>query len=230
MKVLAPPDEDPDPFYRDFAGADLNAWIYDMFSPEKPYTDRDAFPGGEGVNRRIGFSELPEEGKDYLEKQEKLSLLNFVNPAIFLINRINIGQDFSFLFFTQYSPTHFGNDIAVFLPFRVKSLNHLLAIHSYNNFEKGFLGLQYGLYDLKPFPNKKYSMGGTLNVWLQPENQGFFDQKGKAGGALELEAGYKLGRGFGVSLNALYKTSGWMIGNPYLDDKFNFRAGVSWSI
>ena len=37
-KVLAPPHEDVNPVNRDFAGADLTAWIYDMFSPEMPYT------------------------------------------------------------------------------------------------------------------------------------------------------------------------------------------------
>lgn len=30
VKVLALPDEDPDPYFRDYAGADLTAWIYDL--------------------------------------------------------------------------------------------------------------------------------------------------------------------------------------------------------
>ena len=121
VKVLAPPHEDANPFYRDFAGADLTAWIYDMFSPETPYTDRDLFPDGEGVNRRIGFSDLTREGQDYLKKQKQLTLFNFVNPAIFLINRIKVTRDFSFLAFMQYSPVHFGNDIALYIPFQIKS-------------------------------------------------------------------------------------------------------------
>lgn len=192
VKILAPPNEDVNPYLRDYAGADLNTWIYDMFSPETPYTDRDPFPEGEGVNRRIGFSDLTEEGKEYLEKQKKLALLNFINPAIFLINRINISPDFGFQFFLQYSPTHFGNDIAVYLPFRVKSYNQMLAIHSYNNHEKGFYGLQYGIYKLKPFENKNIELGGTLSVWTQPEKQSFYDEKGKFGGSLEIESGYKM--------------------------------------
>ena len=147
-----------------------------------------------------------------------------------MINRINIGNDFSFLFFTQCSPTHFGNDIAVFVPFRIKSFNQLLAIHSYNNNEKGFMGLQYGIYGFSPFKDKKFDLGGTVNVWSQPENQGFYDDEGKLGGALEIEAGYKIAKGFAASLTAQYKTEGWMIGNPYLDDKFSFRAGVKYSL
>lgn len=62
VKVLAPPHENTNPAERDYAGADLNAWIHDMFNPGLPYTERDPFPGGEGVNRRIGFSDLSSEG------------------------------------------------------------------------------------------------------------------------------------------------------------------------
>ena len=226
VKVIAPSHEDANPVNRDFAGADLTAWIYDMFSPEAPYTDRDMFPDGEGVNRRIGFSDLTTEGQDYLKKQKQLSLLNFANPAIFLINRINVNQDFSFIAFLQYSPVHFGNDVAVYIPFQVKSLNHLIAIHNYNNRDKKFPGFQYGIYQIAPFHNKRLEMGGTFSFWVQPLNQGFFDQSGKVGGAIEMISDLDIGGGFSVNLTAGYKTAGWMLGNPYIDSKANLRVGV----
>lgn len=228
VKILAPPHEDANPVNRDFAGADLTAWIYDMFSPETPYTDRDMFPDGEGVNRRIGFSDLTTEGRNYLNKQKQLSLLNFVNPAIFLVNRINVSPDFNFLAFMQYSPVHFGNDIALYIPFQVRSLNQLIVFHNYNNKDKKFPGFQYGIYNISPFQNERMEIGGTLSLWVQPINQGFFDQSGKFGGAIELMSGYDIGRGFLVNLTAGYKTAGWMIGNPYLDQKANFRVGIKY--
>ncbi len=227
-KVLAPPHEDVNPVNRDFAGADLTAWIYDMFSPEAPYTDRDLFPDGEGVNRRIGFSDLTTEGQDYLKKQKQLSLLNFINPAIFLLNRIKINQDFSFLAFIQYNPVHFGNDIGLFIPFQVKSINQLIAIHSYSNKDKKFPGFQYGIYNISPFLNKKMEIGGTLSLWSQPVHQGFFDQSGRFGGAIEMISDYDIGRGLSVNLTAGYKTVGWMIGNPYIDQKAGFRVGIKY--
>lgn len=228
VKVLAPPHEDANPFNRDFAGADLTAWIYDMFSPDAPYTDRDLFPGGEGVNRRIGFSDLTMEGRDYLKKQKQLSLLNFANPAIFLINRIKITPDFSFLAFLQYSPAHFGNDIALYVPFKLKALNQLVVIHNYNNWNKKFAGFQYGIYNISPFVNKRMEMGGTMSVWVQPADQGFFDDSGKFGGALEISSDYNIGRGFSVNMTAGYKTAGWMIGNPYIDQNARFRLGIKY--
>jgi len=230
VKIIAPRHEDVNPFYRDFAGADLTAWIYDMFSPETPYTDRDLFPDGEGVNRRIGFSDLPSEGQDYLLKQKKLSLLNYVNPAIFLINRIKVSPDFEFIAFLQYNPVHFGNDIALYFPYKLKSINQLIVIHRYSNRDKKFPGLQYGIYNVAPFLNKKLELGGTLSLWSQPENQGFFDQSGELGGALEMMSDYHIGKNLLVNITAGYKTGGWEIGNPYIDPKAKFRVGIKYSL
>ena len=140
VKVLAPPDESSDPAERDYAGNDLTAWIYDMFSPDEPYTDRDPFPGGNGVNRRIGNSDLSPEGRDYLHVQRNLSLLNFLNPAIFFFNRFRINDQFSFNLFTQYAPTHYGHDIAVFLPVKYKRFDLLLNVHTYSNYSKTGIG------------------------------------------------------------------------------------------
>lgn len=230
VKVIAPEYEDSNPYYRDYAGADLTAWVYDMFSPDALYTDRDPFPDGEGVNRRIGFSDLTPEGQDYLVKQKNLSLLNFVNPAIFLVNRIKINSDFSFQVFLQYSPTNFGNDIAVFLPFKTAKLNQLFAFHTYSNYQNNFFGIQYGLVDVKPFSNKKIALGGNVNLWNQPENQSFYDNSGKFGGSFELQADYELGKGFSANIAGGYKTAGWEIGNAYLENKGNFRVGLKYNL
>ena len=186
------------------------------------------FPDGEGVNRRIGFSDLTAEGQDYLKKQKQLSLLNFANPAIFLINRIKVNPDFNIMAFVQYSPVHFGNDIALYIPFQVKSMNQLIAIHNYNNSDKWFPGLQYGIYNITPFHNKRMELGGMLNFWMQPDDQGFFDQSGKPGGAIEVMSDYYIGKGFSVNITAGYKTEGWMIGNPYIDPKGKFRVGLKY--
>ncbi|MBL7932842.1 MAG: hypothetical protein JNL60_13115, partial [Bacteroidia bacterium] len=149
VKVLAPPHENKNPIERDYAGADLTAWVYDMFNPSLPYNSRDSFPGGYGVNRRIGFSDLSSEEQLYLKNQKKLSLLNFINPAIFFINSIKLNNNFSFNLFTQYAPTHFGNDIAVFVPMKYKKLNLLLNLHNYANKTVSGFGIGTGLYNYK---------------------------------------------------------------------------------
>ncbi len=133
VKKLAPPHEHADPAQRDYAGADLTAWMYDMGQPLKPFSSRDSFPGGEGVNRRLGFLDLDKESQDFLVRQKRLSLINFLNPGIFFVNRVNFGKNFSMSLFAQYAPTHFGNSVAVFAPFRIKSYGLLIKAYQYNN-------------------------------------------------------------------------------------------------
>lgn len=226
VKVIAPKYEDADPVNRDFAGADLTSWIYDMFAPDSPYENRDAFPDGKGVNRRVGVSDLSSDGRSYLERQKKLSMLNFLNPAIFLVPEIRINSEFSFLAFAQYSPTHFGNDIALILPFTKGSTRQMIAFHTYSNASKTFPGIRYQLFDLSPLKNKNLTFGTTVNVWNQPANQSFWDTSGKLGGYFEIALDYDITHNITANITGGYKSEGWMMGVPYLNAQGNWRAGV----
>jgi hypothetical protein len=223
---IASRNEDSDPRQRDFAGADLTAWIYDMFRPEEPFTDRASFPGGNGVNRRIGFSDLPEEGRSYLLKQRKLSLLNFLNPAIFLVNDISLGTKFSFNALVQYAPTHFGNSISLLVPFRVgKNLKLLAGFHRFSNYQHAFPGLEFEINDLKLSSSANVYISAGVNAWQQPENQGFFDSKAKTGGSVKIKVETKILNRVRFFLSGSLKTSGWEPGIPYLDKKGIFNTG-----
>jgi hypothetical protein len=226
VKVLAPPNESKNPMERDYAGADLTAWVFDMFNPSVPFSSRDPFPGGEGVNRRIGFSDLSPEAQSYLEKQRNLSLLNFLNPAIFFINRIKVNSVFSFNFFTQYSPTHFGNDVAVFLPIQYKKYDLLINAHNYNNKTSSGWGIGLGLYNLKL--NEKIESDFTLNMWNQPES--FFDNKMIFGGLVNVNTKYYFRKNFAGFVSFVGKTQGWAIGNPYLENNISVQLGLNYNI
>jgi hypothetical protein len=226
VKVIAPENESRNPLERDFAGADLTAWVYDMFNPELPFTSRDAFPGGEGVNRRVGFSDLSDEARDYLEKQRNLSLLNFVNPAIFFINRINLGNDFSFNIFTQYAPTHFGNDVALYLPFKYKRNDFLVNFHRYANFDKAGLGLGLGVYNLNLTPDLQSDV--EVNLWNQPES--FRSSEKVTGGFLNFETRYSFNDKFAAFVAVSGKTKGWIIGEPDLESSYSLQAGINFHL
>lgn len=221
VKIWVSPHESPVASERDFAGADLTAWAYDLFNPKAAYTERDKFPDGEGVNRRIGFSELPAEAKDYLIKQKKLSLLNFVNPGIFFVNRIRINPRFAFNFFAQYAPTHFGNAIALFVPVQLKKRDLLLGVHRYSNLKNNYFGAELGI--LNHPVGKKVQADLILHAWDQPEN--LLENEYATGGAVDLKTSFAWSEslsGF-VSINA--KTKGWLIGNPYLKSNISVQAG-----
>lgn len=226
VKVWGAKSEHPDPKERDFAGADLTAWAYDMFSPGKPYTDRDKFPNGEGVNRRIGYSDLSVEAQDYLLKQKKLSLLNFVNPAIFFINRIPIGKHASFNFFMQYAPTHFGNDISLTLPVQYCSIDFLLGVHKFSNFKSEGYGLDLGLYNRKLANRLETDL--VIRIWDQPKS--FYNDGKETGGALQLDARYHITRNIALALAFNGKTKGWQMGSPYLKSNLSSSLGLSYAL
>lgn len=223
VKVIAPQFEDPDPYYRDYAGADLTAWVYDMFSPEQAWDERDAFPVGDGVNRRVAFSELSTEGQDYLLKQKKLALLNFINPAIFLINRIRIGEHFSFLPFIVYTPTHFGNSISLELPFMTGERAQYLALNRYANSVLHSWGIDYSIYNLVPLDKLSFDLSASL--WNQPGEQGFYDTELKTGGQAVITVTYMLNTKIALSLDLSFKGKGWVPGNPYLSELASARMG-----
>lgn len=225
-KVLSPKHENKNPIERDYAGADLTAWAYDMFNPSASFDSRDSFPGGEGVNRRIGFSDLSTEAEAYLKEQKKLSLLNFVNPAIFFINRIKIGNDFSFNFFAQYAPTHFGNDVALYIPIKCKKYDFLFNVHNYSGKKYTGYGIGLGIYNFDLY--KRIEFDFSFNIWDQPKS--FFDIKGKPGGAASLTIKYALFKNFVVYSSLVTKTKGWMIGSPYLENNHTSQIGIKYQI
>jgi hypothetical protein len=226
VKIIAPPHESPNPSERDYAGADLTSWVYDMFNPDLPFTSRDNFPDGEGVNRRVGFSDLSADAQDYLIRQKKLSLLNFVNPAIFFINRINIGNGVSFNVFTRYMPTHFGNDIALYLPVKIREYDLLLNLHQYNAGDIRGYGAGLGVFNYKISKLLAYDL--VLNFWNQPEN--FRTGEKITGGSLGIKPKIRLSQGMTAWLCLTGKTAGWEAGTPFLDENLSGQAGLSWNL
>ncbi|MFD2247521.1 hypothetical protein [Pontibacter ruber] len=230
VKQDVPQHENADPRERDYAGSDLTAWAYDMFNPDLPYTSRDPFPGGEGVNRRVGYSDLTEEAQDFLQKQKRLSLINFANPAILFVNRIRISPELSFIFFGQYVPTHFGNDVALQLPVKYKQYNVLLGLHRYQNRQHTYPGLNLALADLPLGTQGRWHTSVALQGWKQPAQQSFYDESSKLGGAAELSMKYSLGSHFASFVTVAGKTEGWQLGSPYLKDNLSLRAGISFDV
>jgi hypothetical protein len=225
-KYLATPHENPDPSERDYAGSDLNAWVYDMFNPGRPYIQRDPFPGGNGVNRRIGFSELATDEQDFLKEQKKLLLLNFLNPSILFNNRIRINDGFSFTIFSQYMPTHFGNDIAIYLPIKLRVTGLLMNVHRFSSKDLTGIGFGLGLYD--GWLSENISTDIRMNVWDQPES--FLGEEKIAGASADVVLRYSFHDDFAGFVSVSGKTRGWLAGDPYLKENLSVRFGISYGL
>jgi hypothetical protein len=219
-----PTYEDKNPLQRDFAGADLTAWIYDMFQPHRSYTDRDPFPNGYGVNRRIGFSDLPIEGQKYLIQQKNLALLNFINPSIFFINRIKLNRYSRFNFFVEYSPTPFGNDISLLVPFAIRKNNYLFGFHRYSNSIFSPVGFEGSLVN---YPITRGVLLTTrFAIWTQPRTQSYWELERKLGGSLNSCFSYSFLKHFRLGAQLYAKTSGWELSSPYLGNHFSGEISV----
>jgi hypothetical protein len=228
VKVIAPKFEHKEATQRDFAGADLTAWAYDMFNPDASYYDRDDFPNGEGENRRIGFHDLSEEAQQYLVKQKRLSLLNFLNPAIILVNRIRINEELTILPFVQYSPTHFGNSISLNMPFTYKGDGYYLGVNRYANYKHAYYGMEAGVYQRPIDALQGLSMSCTVKIWKQPNS--FFGSKASWGGAIKWGVSYAVADRLALTLDVTGKTAGWLEGNPYLKRNFNPVLGFQYIV
>lgn len=225
-KVLATAQESADPAKRDFTGSDLNAWVYDMFNPTLPFSSRDPFPGGSGVNRRIGFSDLSSAEQDFIKDQKELSLLNFFNPAIFFVDRIQVNKTFSFNIFTQYMPTHFGNDIGVYLPVKLRYTGVLMDVHWYDSHNDSGMGFGLGLEDV--WFSKKIKGDIKAAVWDQPV--AFFGEDRVAGGSGKVTLRYSVSDVFSICVSVSAKTKGWQAGNPYLKENASVKVGISYEL
>lgn len=224
VKVIAPAFEDQHAELRDFAGADLNAWVYDMLSPGTSFFSRDSFPNGEGVNRRIGFSDLSGEGRAFLTDQKRLSLINFINPGIFFINRIPAGRHASFTFFAQYAPVHFGNAISLTIPARINACNFYLRANRFANRNISTYGVDAGISDWKIRKTGRLSVSASASFRVQPES--YFSDNKNTGGSASLSMACRLSDYFSVNATVFGKTKGWEMGSPYLNDNFSVQAGL----
>ncbi len=213
---------------RDFVGWDFSAWVYDLHRPDEPYAARGDHPYGPGIDRAIKSTDLSADEYAYLEKMGRLQYLNFLSPFMIGINSIKINDQTSFNFAVRHYLTSFGYDLSTDLMIKHKGKPWLFSFHGYNNKDKFFPGLEviHPPY-LITIGKKELELLPSIMVWMQPEKQRFFDQKGKAGGAVSLRTAMPLGRSVRAFVNLSGKTAGWVAGDPYLTSNFGVRSGLS---
>ena len=127
----------------------------------------------------------------------------------------------------QYAPTHFGNDLALVVPFNFKERDFLVKLHNFNNRTESFWGVEFGRSGIQV--SKNLQSGVLIHAWVQPENQDFFANSGKVGGAMEVMTQHKLSRSVSGFVSITAKTKGWMMGNPYIRENINGRIGLNYN-
>lgn len=211
---------------RDFTGYDFSAWVYDLFTPDEPYTHRGTWPGGEGIKRPIRESELTREMKSFLSETGNMQYLNFISPFLLGINRIQIKPDYYFNFALRSIPTSFGYYAGgdFFLDFNKRQLMLNFGIFRSKNLTLPSLDITY--FNIIRKKDSRFNTSIHLSGWLQPEDQMFASTRTDPGIQVGAYSGFDITRRFSITADLTFKTKGWVFGNPYPDEKFAFRLGL----
>lgn len=217
---------------RDFTGMDMNAWVDALWSPEKAYAERGIHPSGNGIDRYIMTADLPEECVQYLYKQAWLDLINLASPMSFGFTRFRLANAENGAYYGNFALRHyltsFGDDISLDLYLQAPWGNLYTTLHSYNNYDHHFGGLEVGLVDF-PLLDNRLLLGGTLMGWVQPKDHLFRTSEGAFGGLVKARASYST-RYVAPYLEVGWKSNGWVAGNVNLNDGFFMKAGLRWQI
>ena len=217
---------------RDFTGMDMNAWVDALWNPEKPYADRGPHPSGNGINRYIMTSDLPEECVKYLRKEAFLDLFNIASPMMVGFSHIRLAETEKGTYYGNFAFRHyltaFGDDVALDLYLQAPWANLYTTLHSYNNYNFHYGGLEVGLVDY-PLINNHMQIGGTVMGWVQPKDMLFKTNKGSFGGLVKAKVSYH-SRFVDPYIELGWKSKGWVAGNANLDRGFFMKAGIRWQV
>lgn len=214
---------------RDFTGPDFTAWADALFYPEKPYAHRGTHPSGVGYNRYIKPSQLTNEARDYLKKQGVLQFINFLSPMMFGKERIRLKSSYTGNHYGNFAFRHmltpFGYDLSMDLFYQGPQNNLFFAVHNYHNRHKSFWGIESMV--LNRALTETIYTDIRIMLWQQPEALSFDAKKGQTGSLLGFRAHrYAYGR-ISPFIELEAKSTGWVMGNVFLQPNFSLRAGFS---
>jgi hypothetical protein len=221
-------DGEADVLKRDFTGNDFTAWVYDLFRPDEPYTDRGVHPTGIGVDRYRTHEDLTPEMLDYVGKMGQRQWLNFVSPFMVGIRSIKVSPSLRFNFAMRHYLTSFGDDIQMELFYRYKKHLGQIVLHRYSNLGSSFPGLEARntVSSLGLAKGKRLLLDTRGMLWVQPKDQAFRTSKGSLGGLASISASYRNTSIWNPYVELETKSRGWVAGNPFLTEKLSVRIGV----
>ncbi len=218
---------------RDFTGLDFTAWVYDLYRPDEPYSQRGIHPSGVGIDRYIRYSDLTSEELRFLALNGSLAFLNLASPLMFGFTGFKATDPFtkevlSWNVSAGHDLTSFGYTLDANVLLKEGHFNWILVFHNYVSPTRYFPGIEVGLYRF-PLSAGMLTMhiSPRVLIWAQPENQRFDDQEASPGGMLLLEASLSLGHHVELFLTTSAKSRGWVAGSVHLDEAVDASIGIS---
>ena len=212
---------------RDFTGHDFLGWIYDLSRPDEPYAARGIHPSGVGINRYRKTTDLTAEELHYLDRQGKLSWLNFADTNLIGIDRFRTGGVEWNVAGAHYL-TSFGYTLDANVFLRTENRKLFITLHDYVNRQRNFPGVDVELVDHRvSFRGRELRVTPRVALWSQPDGQQFRTSEARLGALAGVRVdGPAIGR-YAAYVAVDAKTAGWVAGEEHLDSSVAVRIGVT---
>ena len=211
--------DEPDELKRDIVGHDLYGMIRHLHRPTMDFY------------RYTEWDNLTSEEQKYAKRMGYMSLLNFINPNLYLKRKFVINDNLDGNFSVNYSLAPFGDFVEqnVYL-----NVNKYFKVNPYlrqffnknHTFFGGGIGLQnYELY------NKKILLNCNVDFWNQPKNLDFTTKNSEFGYGIKSNCAFQFSqwnqeeKSAYVNVGLFYKTKGFLPEAPSLNNDFNFTIG-----
>lgn len=215
--------DDPE-LKRDIVGHDLFGMIRHLHRPKIEfyrYTER---------------IDLTTEEKSYANRMAYMSLLNFLNPNLWIGGNYNLSKDVIANFSVNYSVAPFGDftEQNAYLTINDKyKINPYFR--QYFNKSHTFLAGGINLHNYL-FNNDKVLLNSSLDFWNQPKNLEFRNKEAEFGFGIKTEVALRFStwndnsKSAFFNIGASYKSKGFIPEAPSLGKDFNILLGVVLSI
>lgn len=224
-------EEGADVESRDFTGLDCTAWVYDLFRPDEPYTNRGTHPSGVGIKRYIKYSDLNDKEKNFLKRQAGLSYVNFMDPFMFGFDSFKTdfnGKTIRWNAKVNHFMTSFGATVDLNLFAEVEGDKYLLTLHNGMTDTRYLPGITVKTFD-RPI-SENWFITAAATVWQQPKDQRIEETKQQTVVDGSVELAYQYSQRFTYYLGVEAKNDGWIAGNVYTDDNVTGWVGTRISV
>ncbi|GHT01072.1 hypothetical protein AGMMS49525_00870 [Bacteroidia bacterium] len=213
-------EEEVNELERDIAGMDIYGAIRALHNPTMEF------------KRYVNYADLLPDERKFVKRVGWRSLINLIDPTLFLHKGFNIKNKYQINFSFGYSMAPFGDFIDEHFWLRTRSLKTHLYLRQYENKNTWFPALGV---DFSDIPIAKHlSSTVALHGWSQPKDLAFTQTKGQLGGGIDVLCKYRFpirskGKCAGISINLgiIAKTQGFLPEEVAMDNHFGIRLGSS---
>jgi len=217
---------------RDFTGPDYTAWVYDMFHPDEPYTERGPHPSGVGINRYIKWNDLSSHEQAYLKSQSRLHLINLVNPHLYGIDGVVWGKgetEDRWVVALGHVLTPWGYTLDARIGLKRGGLRGKVVLHNGFAATGYFPGFDLVLID-RPLLVQGLALDGIIGLWLQPRDLRHDADERVPGGRIQIQLSWRAVAWLDLWAQVSAKTAGWVMGEVYLERAVKGAFGLTWHL